>query len=88
MNGFFWAVGATTVIMAAIMSYAVTRRYGWGAAVAVPVIALVAMTGMNWQAQGLNFAEGMALIRETLVFTAPVVLGVVIGIGVAWRWRA
>lgn len=79
-------MGAATVVLAGVMSWAVTRRYGWGAAVVLPVVALAAMIGMSWQEQGLGFADGMGLVREGLVFGAPVLLGALVGI-LAARWR-
>lgn len=85
MNGMLWAIGAFTVIFAAVVSYFVARRYGWGAAVILPVVALAAMVGMTWQEEGLNLGEGMDLVREALVFAAPVFGGVLVGILVARR---
>lgn len=87
MNGKLWAIGGATVIIAAALSYAVTRRYGWGAAVALPVVALAAVVGMQWQERGLGFAEGLGLIRASLVFAAPVLLGALVGIVLAARRR-
>jgi hypothetical protein len=88
MNGFLWAAGGATVIIAGVMSYAVTRRYGWGAALALPVVALAAVVAIRWQDQGLGFAEGLGLIGAALVFAAPVLLGALVGIAFgAWRRR-
>jgi hypothetical protein len=75
------------VIVAGVLSYAVTRRYGWGAAVALPIVALAAVIGMQWQEQDLGFSEGMGLIRGALVFAAPVMLGALVGIVLAARRR-
>jgi hypothetical protein len=86
MNGFLWAMGAATVAFAAGLSYAVTRRYGWGAAVVLPVVALAAVIGMSWQEQGLGLADGIGLIQGSLAFAAPVLLGALVGI-VAARLR-
>jgi hypothetical protein len=86
MNGYLWAIGGATVIGAGVLSWAVTRRYGWGAAVVLPLMALAAVIGMRWQEQDLGFAEGLELIRGMLVFAAPVLLGAVVGIALgAWR---
>ena len=87
MNGIFWIIGGVTVVLAGVMSWAVTRRYGWGAAVALPVVALAAMLGMTWQERGLDFAGGMGLLREGLVFGAPILLGCLAGILLASRRR-
>lgn len=80
MNGFLWAVGGGTVLFAGVLSYAMTRRYGWGAALAMPVLALVALLGMQWQNQGLAGREGLAALLPSLVFSAPILLGSVAGI--------
>jgi hypothetical protein len=88
MNGFFWAVGGATVLFAAAISYAMTRRYGWGAAVVLPVVALAAMIGMTWQEQGLDVAGGMNLLQDSLVFAAPILGGALVGILLALRRRA
>jgi hypothetical protein len=88
MNGMLWAIGGAVVILAGVMSYAVTRRYGVAAAVALPVVALAAMIGMTWQDQSLDLAGGIGLVQETLVFATPILGGAVIGIAMAWRRRA
>ncbi|MFM7335671.1 MAG: hypothetical protein ACKO2N_17825 [Tabrizicola sp.] len=88
MNGMLWAIGGGTVILAGVMSYAVTRRYGLAPAVALPVAALAALVAMTWQDLGLNFSGGIGLLRETLVFVAPVLGGAAIGIALAWKRRA
>lgn len=80
-------MGAATVILAGVLSWAVTRRYGWGAAVALPVVALAAVIGMRWQEQDLGLAEGLGLIRASLVFAAPVLLGALVGIFLGARRR-
>ncbi|WP_137110723.1 hypothetical protein [Rhodobacter sp. SY28-1] len=85
MNGTLWAIAGAVVILAGVVSYFVTRRYGWGAAVILPVVALAAMIGMTWQDSGLDLAGGIDLMRESLVFAAPVFGGVLVGILVARR---
>jgi hypothetical protein len=88
MSGVFWAIGGATVVVSGLMSFLVTRRYGWGAAVVLPVVALAAMIGMTWQEQGLDVAGGLGLVREALVFAAPILGGAVVGILLALRRRA
>lgn len=80
-----WALGGMMVVLAGVMSWAVTRRYGWGAAVVLPLVALAAMLGMRWQERGLGFSDGMGLVREGLVFGAPILVGCLAGILVAAR---
>jgi hypothetical protein len=88
MTGVLWAIGAGTVALSGLMSFLVTRRYGWGAAVVLPVVALAAMIGMTWQEQGLDAAGGMELVQASLVFAAPILGGAVVGILLALRRRA
>lgn len=80
MNAVFWAFGVGTVLLVAVISYAVTRRYGWGPALALPVLALAAMLAMRWQERG---STGFELGWASLIFAAPVLLGSLAGIAVA-----
>ena len=79
----FWALGTTTVVFAGAISYAMTRRYGWGAGLALPLLALIAMIAMQWQRQGLTASDGLRMAGSTLIFAAPILLGVVAGIALA-----
>jgi hypothetical protein len=85
MQGILWVIAGATVVFAGVVSYFVTRRYGWGAAVVLPAVALAAMIAMTWQEEGLDAAAGMELVRESLLFAAPVLGGVLVGILVARR---
>ncbi|MES2813918.1 MAG: hypothetical protein V4720_03385 [Pseudomonadota bacterium] len=80
MNAIFWAVGGGTVLFVAVMSYIITRRYGWGQALALPVLALAALLAMQWQERA---STGFELNWSSLVFAAPLLLGAVVGITVA-----
>lgn len=75
------------LLFAAAISYAMTRRYGWGAALAIPVLALVVLLGMQWQAQDLGLREAMQEMLPNLMFSLPILLGALAGIGVAWLRR-
>jgi hypothetical protein len=86
MYGYLWAIGGATLIFAGVVSYAMTRRYGWGAALTLPMLAVLAMVAMQWQAQGLGLEDGMRMTGSLLVFSAPILLGVLAGIAIA-RWR-
>ena len=80
MSAVFWAIGGGTVLFVAVLSYVVTRRYGWGQALALPVLALAAMLAMQWQERAsTGFEPGWS----SLVLAAPVLLGAVAGIAVA-----
>lgn len=87
MQGYLWVVGTAVVIFAGVISYAVARRYGWGAALLLSALALVTSIAMQWQAQGLGLEDGMRLAGASLVFSAPVTLGVLAGIVIAWLRR-
>ncbi len=78
-----WAVGGALMIFAAAISFAMTRRYGWGAALALPLLALVAMVAMQLQNLGLGFAEGVRMAASTVAYAGPILLGVVAGIALA-----
>lgn len=79
----FWALGTATAVFAGAISYAITRRYGWGAGLALPLLALAAMIAMQWQGLGLTGSDGMRMVGATLVFAAPILLGVLAGIVLA-----
>jgi hypothetical protein len=83
MNGMLWVVGAGTVLFAGLVSYVVALRYGWGLAVMLPLLALITMIGMRWQKEGMSASEGLATLGPMLMFSAPVLLGAVVGIAVA-----
>jgi membrane protease YdiL (CAAX protease family) len=83
MPGLVWVIGGGTIVFAGVIAHAMTRRYGWGAALALPVLALALMIATQWQRQGLSAAEGVQMARATLVFAAPILLGAAIGITTA-----
>ena len=80
MSAMVWVMAAALVVFAGVIAYVMTRRYGWGAALALPVLALVAMIAMQWQDMGLTAAEGLRMAGSSLLFAAPVLLGSVAGI--------
>jgi membrane protein DedA with SNARE-associated domain len=78
-------VGAT---FAAVISYAVARRYGWTAALIMPFLALVTTTAMFWQRNGLSAADLPVLFVSALIYAAPTVLGTLLGTAIAMRRKA
>ncbi len=86
MYGYLWAVGLGTVFFTGVLSYAMTRRYGWGAALVMPLLALVVVTASQWQSEGLGFTEGLQMALASLAFSFPVLLGALGGIAIA-KWR-
>ncbi len=83
MPGFFWVMGAATVLFAGVVGYALTRRYNWGVAVMLPLLSLLAMIGMRWQRDGLSLGEGMQQLVPMLAFASPVLVGTLAGIALA-----
>ncbi|WP_333816267.1 hypothetical protein [Tabrizicola sp.] len=83
-----WVMAGAMVVFAGVIAYAMTRRYGWGAALALPVLALVVMIAMQWQDRGLDAAEGLRMAGSTLLFALPMLLGFFAGMAVAWFRRA
>jgi len=80
MSAVFWAIGGGTVLFVAVLSYVVTRRYGWGQALALPVLALAAMLAMRSE----ELVGAMSWMGwSALVLAVPVLLGAVAGIAVA-----
>ena len=77
------AVGGGMVLLSAVLTYAMTRRYGWKTALTLPVLAVLALLAMRWQALGLGFRDSLDEILPNLLFSAPVLLGAVAGVAVA-----
>lgn len=77
--------GSGMLCIAAVIAFALTRRYGAGFALMMPLLALLAMTGIMWQAQAATTGEGLRLVLWSLLTSAPVFLGCVIGILLARR---
>jgi hypothetical protein len=82
-----WVMAVALVIFVGIIAYAMTRRYGWGAALALPILALVVMIAMRWQDEGLTVGEGLRMAGSTLLFAVPVLLGFFAGMAAAWFRR-
>ena len=78
-----WGIGAATVAFVGVIAFFMTRRYSWGLAVMLPILALVTMIAMCWQADGLTLAEGMRSIGPMVVYSSPILLGVAIGVAAA-----
>lgn len=85
MGWVIWIVSGGTVLLVGVLSYAVARRYGAGLALMLPVLALVAFLGMEWQAR----APGDRVdLWASLAFAAPVLFGAMAGVALAWFRRA
>jgi len=78
-----WVMGGVAILFAGVIAYVMTRRYGWGAALSVPVLALIAIIAMRWQDEGLTVVQGLDLAGTTLLYAAPVLLGFIAGMAVA-----
>lgn len=87
----YWQISILSVgtaLFAAILSYALARRYGWKPALVPPLMALAASIGMLWQSQGMGFRDGLGLIAMATVFAAPTVVGALVGILIARSRKA
>jgi glucose-6-phosphate-specific signal transduction histidine kinase len=87
----YWQIAipaVATALFAAVLSYAIARRYGWKPALVPPTLALVASIGMLWQSQGMGFRDGLGLIGAAMVFSAPTLFGALLGILVARSRKA
>lgn len=72
-----------TVLLAAVLTYGMTRRYGWAAALAMPVLAVVLILAMQLQRA---WSEGEGVLQTlwlVLPLLAPILLGSAAGIVVA-----
>lgn len=78
-----WIMGLVAVLFAGAIAYVMTRRYGGGAALSVPVLALIAIIAMRWQDEGLTVAQGLRLAGTTLIYAAPILLGFIAGMALA-----
>jgi ABC-type nitrate/sulfonate/bicarbonate transport system permease component len=83
MSGHLTVIVVVTALFAAVICYALTRRYGWKAALSLPLLALVATVAMLWQEGHLESAGGMTLVTFVIAFAGPTLLGALIGIAVA-----
>jgi hypothetical protein len=86
MTAYLWVLGSGMVLFAGVISYAMARRYGWGAALAMPVLALAVMLGMQWQALAGEVDAELQDLLPFLLFSLPILVGSVAGIALA-RFR-
>lgn len=87
----YWQIGILavgTALFAAVLSYAIARRYGWKPALVPPLLALAASIGMIWQPKGIGLQDGLGLIASATVFSAPTLLGALAGILIARARKA
>ena len=81
-------MAAAMVVLTGVLAYAMTRRYGVRLAILLPVLALVAMFAMRWQNEAMTLDEGVAALGPTLIYAAPILLGVAIGVLIARLTRS
>ena len=83
MGGLPWIIAVATVVFAGVVAYWLTRLYGWGIAIMLPVLALITMVAMRWQNEEMTLEEGLGELLPTLLFAAPVLLGSLAGVALA-----
>jgi hypothetical protein len=72
-------------VIAVVVAYALTRRYGWKPALGLPVVALAAITAVLWQREGASVSEALQMAPQLLLFGSPTLAGAVIGTLLARR---
>jgi hypothetical protein len=80
-------MGLGTALLAALIGWGMTARYGWQRALAVPVLALVALAITLWRASFLDLTDGIEAEAAGLAIAAPVLVGAFLGIVLAARRR-
>lgn len=71
--------------VAAVVGFVLTRRYGPGLAILAPLIALIAMAGIMYQADGGGIAAGLGIAGWSLAASTPILLGMGLGVLLARR---
>ncbi len=78
-------LGSVNAVIAVVIAYALTRRYGWKPALGLPLAALAALIAVLWQGEGASVREGLHLAGQVLMFASPTLVGVLLGIAMARR---
>jgi hypothetical protein len=78
-------LASINAVIAVVIAYALTRRYGWKPALGLPVAALTAILAVLWQTEGVSVSEALQLAPQMLLFASPTLAGAVIGTLLARR---
>ena len=76
---------SVNAVIAVVLAYALTRRYGWKPALGLPLAALAAIIAVLWQTEGAGLREGLRLAAQILLFASPTLAGALLGIALARR---
>ena len=86
MQGPLLAIGLGTVLLVAVVTWAVARRYGRVRALVVPILALASVAVLVWRAGGVDAHLAMGMVAVATGLAGASVAGALIGIYLA-RWR-
>jgi hypothetical protein len=75
-----WATIMVTLVLAAMVSWQVSARFGARWAMILPLLALVTAVGLLWSAEGIGLHEDFGLSAVAFVFAVPALVGAGIGI--------
>jgi len=83
MVGPFAGIGIAGALVAAVIAWGVARRYGWRVGLIVPLLALVSLIAVLWQARMLSLADSFALAATALTVVGPTLAGALLGLVLA-----
>ncbi|OYW61123.1 MAG: hypothetical protein B7Z10_01765 [Rhodobacterales bacterium 32-66-7] len=87
MVGPMAGIGIAGALVAAVIAWAVARRYGWRVGLIVPLLALVSLIALLWQARLFSLSDGFTLAATALTVTGPTLAGALLGLMLAARKR-
>ena len=76
-------LASINAVIAVVIAYALTRRYGWKPALGLPLAALTALLAVLWQTEGASVSEALQLAPQLLLFASPTLVGALLGVGLA-----
>lgn len=69
------------------LSLALTRRYGWKAALSFPVLALLLHIGLQWRERGGQLQDAVSVMTEVTLFAGPALIGALVGVLIGVKWK-
>ena len=85
MFGPLAAMGVAGALVAGVIGWMIASRHGWRAGLIVPLLALVSLIVVLWQARLLSVADSFALAATALTVAGPVLAGALLGVVLAAR---
>jgi methionine-rich copper-binding protein CopC len=86
MTGVLLAVAVVNALVVGLVAWAMSRRYGAGRAMLVPLIAMLAAGFMVWRSVSVDGHDPMGVVASAFLIAGPWVLGAFLGLAVA-RWQ-